>query len=70
MQVICSYVHLFLLCVYYIIGLLTTPQLHYIVRSINTNNIFGIPTEEGYYEKLAVSFKDLLPKVVLSNGSE
>lgn len=45
-------------------GLLTTPQLHYIVRCLNTNEAFGVPTEEGYYQKLANSFKALIPKVV------
>jgi len=37
-------------------GLLTTPQLHYIVRALNTNGSFGTPTEEGYYEKLGKAF--------------
>ena len=47
----------------HMLGLLTTPQLHYMVRCINTNEAFGVPTEDGYYQKLAMSFKDLLPKV-------
>ena len=46
------------------IGILTTPQLHYIVRCINSNDSLGEPTEEGYYHKLIASFIDLLPKVV------
>lgn len=40
--------------------LLTTPQLHYLVRAINTQDTpvsFGEPTEEGYFKKLATSFK-------------
>lgn len=37
-------------------GLLTTPQLHYIVRCINTNGQYGKPTEEGYFEKLSEAF--------------
>ncbi|KAK9478713.1 hypothetical protein V1514DRAFT_330212 [Lipomyces japonicus] len=40
--------------------ILTTPQLHYIVKSINTQNSpvpYGKPSEEGYYEKLANAFK-------------
>ena len=44
-------------------GLLTTPQLHYIVRCINTLNspyAFGEPTEQGYYEKMAKAFKTLM----------
>lgn len=39
-------------------GLLTTPQLHYIIRCLNTKGTpyeFGEPTEQGYYEKLAAS---------------
>lgn len=44
-------------------GIMTTPQLHYIVRCINTLNspyAFGAPTEEGYYEKMAKAFKTLM----------
>lgn len=40
--------------------LLTTPQLHYITRCLNTKGTayeYGEPTEQGYYEKLAASFK-------------
>lgn len=43
-------------------GLVTTPQLHYMVRAFNTQNTsesFGTPTEDGYYEKLAQAFKTL-----------
>lgn len=32
-------------------GLLTTPQLHYIVRCQN-DSTYGAPTEVGYYEKV------------------
>lgn len=42
--------------------LLTTPQLHYLVRSINTQNTplsYGEPTEAGYFQKLATSFKKI-----------
>jgi phosphoacetylglucosamine mutase len=41
----------------------TTPQLHYLVRALNThgtNSPYGIPTEEGYYEKMAIAFKQLM----------
>ncbi|OAP56507.1 hypothetical protein AYL99_09686 [Fonsecaea erecta] len=44
-------------------GLMTTPQLHYIVRCINTRNspyAFGEPTEQGYYEKMAKAFKTIM----------
>ena len=45
-------------------GLLTTPQLHYMVRSHNfidsPQYYFGQPTEEGYYQKMAESFKRVM----------
>ena len=40
--------------------LLTTPQLHYITRCLNTKGSpyeYGEPTEEGYYAKTASSLK-------------
>lgn len=42
--------------------LLSTPQLHYLVRAINTQGSpvsYGKPTEEGYFEKLASSYKKI-----------
>lgn len=44
-------------------GVLTTPQLHYITRCLNTadtQQAYGIPTVEGYYAKLASAFKLLV----------
>jgi hypothetical protein len=44
-------------------GIMTTPQLHYVVRCINTMNTpyaFGEPTEQGYYSKMAKAFKALM----------
>lgn len=44
-------------------GYLTTPQLHYMVRCLNTENQpipFGVPTEQGYYTKMANAFKVML----------
>ncbi|KAJ1992534.1 hypothetical protein H4R33_000990 [Dimargaris cristalligena] len=41
-------------------GILTTPQLHYIVRCINTQGAYGQPTVEGYYEKLGAAYKKLV----------
>ncbi|EME41151.1 hypothetical protein DOTSEDRAFT_73550 [Dothistroma septosporum NZE10] len=41
-------------------GILTTPQLHYLVRATNTQadkNPYGEVSEEGYYKKLAAAFK-------------
>ncbi|KAF2488005.1 hypothetical protein BDY17DRAFT_290087 [Neohortaea acidophila] len=40
-------------------GVLTTPQLHYLVKATNTEsgrNPFGEVSEEGYYKKLAKNF--------------
>ena len=39
---------------------LTTPQLHYLTRCLNTKGTpfeYGEPTEKGYYQKLAAAFK-------------
>ncbi|KAF9113785.1 Phosphoacetylglucosamine Mutase [Mortierella sp. AM989] len=44
-------------------GILTTPQLHYITRCLNTAGTpeaYGEPTAEGYYKKLAAAFKVLV----------
>ena len=44
-------------------GLKTTPQLHYLVRCINTQNTpasYGEPSEQGYYLKLATAFRALM----------
>ncbi|KAI5795436.1 N-acetylglucosamine-phosphate mutase-like protein [Peziza echinospora] len=41
-------------------GILTTPQLHYIVRCINTRGAYGEPTEEGYYRKIGDAYKVLM----------
>jgi len=43
-------------------GILTTPQLHYIVRCVNTvgaEDSYGHPSEEGYYKKLAKAFAEI-----------
>lgn len=47
-------------------GILTTPQLHYIVRCINTQNTadpYGEPTEDGYYKKLGDAYRQLMKGV-------
>lgn len=47
-------------------GLLTTPQLHYLVRCINTagtEHAYGEPSEEGYYDKLADAYRRLMQGV-------
>ncbi|KAF9148227.1 Phosphoacetylglucosamine Mutase, partial [Actinomortierella ambigua] len=44
-------------------GIMTTPQLHYITRCLNTQGTpeaYGEPTAEGYYKKLADAFKILI----------
>ena len=44
-------------------GILTTPQLHHMVRCINTAGTeyaYGEATEEGYYKKMAAAFKTLI----------
>eukprot|EP00057_Strongylocentrotus_purpuratus_P007207 XP_011661681.1 PREDICTED: phosphoacetylglucosamine mutase [Strongylocentrotus purpuratus] len=40
-------------------GLLSTPQLHYMVRCYNTKQAYGQHTEQGYYQKLAHAFHSL-----------
>lgn len=45
------------------LGLVTTPQLHYIVRCLNTKfseNSYGEPSELGYYVKMADACKQVL----------
>ena len=40
--------------------ILTTPQLHYLTRCLNTVGTqfeYGNPTERGYYEKIATSLE-------------
>lgn len=42
------------------LGILTTPQLHYVVRCLNTAEFpdaYGEPTEKGYYTKISEAFK-------------
>jgi len=44
-------------------GIKTTPQLHYLVRALNTVGTvspYGEPTESGYYQKLANAFRKLV----------
>ncbi|KAF2687035.1 Phosphoacetylglucosamine mutase [Lentithecium fluviatile CBS 122367] len=44
-------------------GYFTTPQLHYVVRCLNTQgtkDAYGEPTEKGYYEKFGAAFKTAL----------
>ncbi|KXS16763.1 Phosphoacetylglucosamine mutase [Gonapodya prolifera JEL478] len=44
-------------------GVFTTPQLHYVVRALNTKGTpeaYGVPTEEGYYKKIGDAFKRIM----------
>ncbi|XP_024912597.1 phosphoacetylglucosamine mutase [Cynoglossus semilaevis] len=41
-------------------GLVTTPQLHYMVCCQNTHGKYGEPTIEGYYRKLCQAFIQLI----------
>ncbi|XP_017349585.1 phosphoacetylglucosamine mutase [Ictalurus punctatus] len=40
-------------------GLVTTPQLHYMVLCRNTSGCYGTATTQGYYEKLSKAFIEL-----------
>ncbi len=48
--------------VYY--GLLTTPQLHYMVRCLNTNGEYGEPSELGYFNKISKAFFNVWSMVI------
>jgi phosphoacetylglucosamine mutase len=41
------------------IGIVTTPQLHYLVVCINSNGNYGFPTLEGYYTKISEAYKKI-----------
>ncbi|XP_064025338.1 phosphoacetylglucosamine mutase [Pogoniulus pusillus] len=45
---------------YHDYGLVTTPQLHYLVCCQNTQGQYGRATLEGYYEKLSRAFTELM----------
>ncbi|RKP17681.1 hypothetical protein ROZALSC1DRAFT_30549, partial [Rozella allomycis CSF55] len=38
-------------------GLLTTPQCHYLVRSLNTLPPYGDPSENGYFTKFSTAYE-------------
>ena len=40
-------------------GLLTTPQLHYLVRCINLSDRSDEPTEDSYYKQISGAFDEL-----------
>lgn len=47
-------------------GLVTTPQLHYMVYCRNTSGQYGEATLEGYYQKLSKAFMELTKQVKIS----
>ena len=46
-------------------GVVTTPQLHYFVVCENTKGEYGVPTIEGYFDKLASAFNAFREEVSL-----
>jgi hypothetical protein len=49
-------------------GLLTTPQLHFVIAARNAGGALGNPTEEGYMYRMAGSFATLWEQVDLCVG--
>lgn len=40
-------------------GIITTPMLHFFVRSYNTKGLYGQPNENSYFTKLTNGFKTM-----------
>ncbi|KAM6355333.1 phosphoacetylglucosamine mutase isoform 1-T1 [Podargus strigoides] len=55
---------------YHDYGLVTTPQLHYMVCCQNTQGQYGKATLEGYYEKLSKAFTELIKQSPSSGKSQ
>ncbi|NXL48864.1 AGM1 mutase, partial [Podilymbus podiceps] len=55
---------------YHDYGLVTTPQLHYMVCCRNTQGQYGKATLEGYYEKLSKAFTELIKQSLSSGESQ
>ncbi|XP_026272665.1 phosphoacetylglucosamine mutase isoform X2 [Frankliniella occidentalis] len=51
-------------------GIVTTPMVHYFVAAHNSNNEYGDPTIDGYFEKLANAFRSFREEVVSERGPE
>jgi phosphoacetylglucosamine mutase len=52
-------------------GEVTTPQLHYFVKALNTEgtkNPYGVPSEDGYYTKMANAYKQLVSELGGNNA--
>lgn len=45
------------------LGVVSTPQLHYVVRCYNTRGGYGAPTVEGYFAKLVGAYHDFVKAV-------
>ena len=45
------------------LGLVTTPQLHYMVVCVNTKGGYGQPSLPGYYDKITTAFKTFMSLV-------
>ncbi|PVV03080.1 hypothetical protein BB560_002445 [Smittium megazygosporum] len=52
-------------------GVITTPQLHYIVLCVNTQKSvpYGVPTIDGYCEKLGNAYKKIIDSARISPDS-
>ncbi|NWX24195.1 AGM1 mutase, partial [Aegotheles bennettii] len=55
---------------YHDYGLVTTPQLHYMVCCQNTQGQYGKATLQGYYEKLSKAFTELIKQSPSSGQSQ
>jgi phosphoacetylglucosamine mutase len=51
------------------IGVVSTPILHYVVASRNMSGELGVPTEEGYYNRICHAFKQLRAEKSTNNGN-
>lgn len=51
-------------------GLVTTPQLHYMVRCLNTDNAYGEAHEDGYNQKLARAFCNVWSLIQFNNNGK
>lgn len=51
-------------------GLLTTPQLHYMVRCLNTDSAYGKPDEKGYCQKLSTAFNNIWSLIDFKAGGK
>ncbi|NXE51985.1 AGM1 mutase, partial [Casuarius casuarius] len=55
---------------YHDYGLVTTPQLHYMVCCQNTQGQYGKATLEGYYQKLSKAFVELIKQANSSSSGD